>query len=424
MKRKMLRKLKASATSAAMGLVVSGCATSDLPTMDERLERVGTALFEAADKETPASLIKTSQPEPYASIVRQNVSEMQFRFDDNLKTLDIDRLRVRQSRLPQIAPGLSTGSGGAASVELNIRQVLFSGNLSEAMFHEADVEAVGRQIALLETLNDDINDDIETYLSYRENLERAELLGDLQGRLGELLEIAETRLEGGVGTADEVALFQLELTEIETEELIARSNAQVDRSALEDINVSLAPRRFSQKDTLLPTEVLAAIAERDQARSGLAVAQEQTVPRVVLAANAGIEATTGIPSRNAGLRVEANPINFGGNADVLSAEQAVFFAERELEDTVTEVSRETRRLLQQISALQSQEVQTTKLADQAEARLDAFREQFEAGTSGITEAAGLVDILRRSLEQKVDVRYQILNLQNQLASTMGHYWTF
>lgn len=418
----MTKKLKASVASAAMCAVLAGCST-DLPTMDERLEPVAMPLFEA-DEAGAAGLIKTFQPEPYAAIIRQNVLEMQYRFDDNLKTLDIDRLRVRQSRLPQITPGLSTGSGGAASVELNIRQVLFDGDVKEAMFHDADIEAVARQIALLEVLNADINEDIGTYLSYRENTERAELLEDLQVRLEELLDIAETRLEGGIGTADEVALFQLELTEIETEVLIARSNAQADRTALENVDLSLSPRSFSQNSTLPPIEVLAAIAGRDQARSDLALTQEQNVPRVVVAASAGIDAATGIPSRNAGLRVETNPISIGGNADILSAEQAVFFAERELEETMTEVSRETRRLLQQIAALQSQETQTAKLADQAEARLMAFREQFEAGSAGITEAAGLVDILRRSLEQKVDVRYRILGLQSQLASMLGHYWTF
>lgn len=405
-----------------MSVAVAGC-SAELPTIDSRLQPVSESLLHKRDESTSSAPLKTAQPEPYASIIRQNITDVEFRFDDNLRALEIARLRVRQSRLPQITPGLSTGSGGVAAVDLNIRQVLFNGDLSDAMFHDANIDAVGRHIELLDSLNDNILEDIGTFLSYRENLERSELLNELSGELEALLGIAETRLEGGIGTADDVALFKLELAEIETEALIARSDAEVDRETLENIDVSLAARSFAQSGNLPPMDVLAAVADRDAARSNLAVLQEEIEPRVVVAASAGIDAATGTPSRNAGLRVEAAPLSFGGNADVLAAKQAVTLADRELEETVSDVSRDTRRLLQQIEALKAQENQTKKLAGQAEDRLEAFREEFQAGSASLTEAAGLVDILRRTLERKVDVRYAILDRQSQLAAILGHFWS-
>lgn len=418
----MRRKNRVAAASVTfLAVFLAGC-SSALPTIDARLEAVAKPLLDEENDDRQAFFLKTSQPEPYAAIIRRNVEEIQFRFDDNLRTLEIARLRVKQGRLPQITPGLSTGLGGVAAVELNIRQVLFNGDLSKAMFHDADFQAVKRHIELLDALNSDILEDIETYLSYRENLERNELLTDLASRLEKLLSTAETRLEGGIGTVDDVTLFKLELTEVETEALIAKSDADVDLSALENINASLAPRSFVNKSGLPPIEVLAAIAERDAARSNLAVIKEEAEPRVVVVANAGFDTATGSPTKNAGLRVEADPISFGGNTNIMSAEQEVFLAERELERALTDVSRETRRLLQQIAALKAQRTQTDFLVEQTQERLEDFRDQFLAGTSGLPEAAGLVDTLRRSLEQKVEVRYRILRLQGELCANLGHFW--
>ncbi|MDA9865387.1 TolC family protein [bacterium] len=410
-------------SAVAMAMSLAGCSV-ELPTIDDRLKPIAKPLLVDGADQGGEPILKTSQPEPYASIIRQNYGEVRFRFDDNLRTLEIDRLRVRQSRLPQITPGLSTSVRSVASVDLNIRQVLFNGDLSKAMFQDADMQAVNRQIDLLESLNDDVLEDILTYLSYRENTERSRLLSNLARRLEDLLSVAETRLQGGIGTADEVTLFQLELTEVETEALIAKSDAAVDLSTLENINARIPPRPFVENNSLLPIEILSALAGRDQARVDLAVAKEESEPRLVLAANTGINSMTGVLSNNAGLIVEADPLQFGGDADILSAEQAVFLAERELDDTVLDVEKETRRLLQQISALQTQERQTSVLVDQTQLRLDAFQEQFLAGSSGLSEAAGLVDTLRRSLEQKVDVRYRILSLQSELAANLGHFWEF
>lgn len=420
----MSRKSRMStAPAVAIAFVLAGCSV-ELPTIDGRLEPIANPLLVDESAEGSGPILKTTQPEPYASIIRQNYDEVRFRFDDNLRTLEIARLRVRQSRLPQITPGLSTGTAGAVAVDVNVRQVLFNGDLSKAMFHEANIQAVNRQIALLETLNNDVLEDVETYLSYRENTERNMLLSDLAERLEELLSVAETRLQGGIGTANDVTLFQLELTEVETEALIAKSDAAVDLSTLGNINASLPPQNFVQNNSLPAIEVLAAIASRDEARGDLVVAKEEAEPRLVVRGTTGIDASTGLLSRNAGLAVEADPLQFGGDADILTAEQAVFLAERELEETVADVEKETRRLLQQIAALKTQEKQTSLLVDQTQSRLDAFGEQFLAGSSGLSEAAGLVDTLRRSLEQKVDVRYRILRLQSELAANLGYFWDF
>lgn len=418
----MVKKSRISTVNmVVLALSISGCSV-DLSRIDDRLEPIASPLLSGG--ETGAALPKTNQPEPYASIVLKNFEEVEFRLDDNLKTLENSRLRARQSQLPQVTPGASVGSSGIAGIDLGFRQVLLNGDLSKAIFHDADVQAVNRQITLLQAVNTDVLEDIQIYLSYHENIEREALLSDLTLLLEDLISLAKTRLEGGIGTADEVTLFKLELTEVQTDALIARSNAKVDLSSLNDVDASLSPTSFRQQSAHLPIEVLAAIADRDEARSNLTVVKEAAEPRLVLEATARIGVTTISPVSNAGLSVEADPIRFGGNPDILEAEQAAFLAERELEETISEVERDTLRLLQQISALESQEKQTTLLVDQTQARLEGFRERFLSGNAGLSEAAGLIDTLRRALEQKVDVQYGILNLQSELTAKLGHFWEF
>ena len=411
-----------AAVAALLAMSLAGC-TNVLPSIDARLKPIAAPLL--ADQAGDASnFLSTPQPEPYASIIRKNFNEVQFRFDDNIRTLENGRLRARQSRLPQVIPSASLGTSGLAGVDLGFRQALTNGDLSKALFHDADIQAVSRQITLLEALNNDVLDDIDTYLEYHENIEREALLSELAGRLDDLLSVAETRLQGGIGTADEVALFSLELTEVQTEALIAKSNASVELSSLDKINASIPPRTFVRQKTHLPIEVLAAVAERDEAQSNLAVVTETAEPRLVLEATGRFGVTTVSPVSNAGIRVETDPIQFGGNADILEAEQNAFLAERELEQTIFEVERDTLRLLQQIAALKIQEEQTVLLVNQTQSRLEGFRARFQAGNVGFSEAAGLVDTLRRSLEQRVEVKYRILGLQSELAASLGHFWTF
>jgi len=376
--------------------VLAGC-TAVIPELDSALDPVSQPLLATSIETGNTPVLEPAQTGAYASIIETNFAEVRFRFDSNFEELRINRLGAQQTRLPKIIPGASANVNGSATLQVGVRQPLFNKNSYEAQFRDADIQAVRRQIILLQALNDEVSEDIETYFSYHRNLERTEFLADLAVQLEDLLGLAETRFDGGIGTASEVSLFQLELTDIETEAQISRSNAAVDLAELEDMDVSSPPQPFKRLDVHLPIDVLFAIADRDQRKSDLHVARVANEPKVVLEAQAGYDFTTGLPTSRAGVSVDTDEIELGGDTDILLAEQNLFLAEREVVEAFSDLESDIQRTLEQISALEDQQVQTDLLAQQAQGRLDAFDLQFQSGQSSLTEAASLIDVLRGSL---------------------------
>jgi len=386
-------------------LTMAGC-TSIVTDLGAELEPIAQPLLATDSEDQTAPLPSINQPEPYASIIAQNLGEMGFRFDGNLRDLQIARLKTDQSRLPSFTPGASANVDGSTIAQLGMRQVLFAGGLYEAQFHDADVRAVVRQLELLEAVSKDASSDIDAYLSYHKNLELQSMLTDFSTRLEDLLDLADRRLQGG-----------------NTEAQIAASNASVDLASLSGIDVSAPPTDFSYNSDRLPLQVLTSMAKTHEARSALQLAQKSAQPNVVLNASVGLDLKTRLPNRNAGIAIEAEPIAIGGNVDILAAEQNVFLASNELNETRNELQRETQKLVQQIAALRVQSAQSDALVGQASSRLDTFEDRFLAGSSSLSEAAGLVDTLRRSMESSVDVRYRIYDLQRKLAEISGAYWS-
>ena len=83
----MVKKSRISTVNmVVLALSISGCSV-DLSRIDDRLEPIASPLLSGG--ETGAALPKTNQPEPYASIVLKNFEEVEFRLDDNLKTLSL-----------------------------------------------------------------------------------------------------------------------------------------------------------------------------------------------------------------------------------------------------------------------------------------------------------------------------------------------
>jgi len=394
-----------------------GCSTI-VSEVDPKLTAVAGDVISAKDEGRGAQAPHSAQPNPYAAILQRNFAEMQYRFDTNLRT------EARQGRYPQLRPGASARLDGDVIANVGVRQVLYDGGLYEAAFHDADVKAIGRQIDLLITVSDKASDDMVDYLNYRKNKELEATFTQLSHHLEKLLALAETRMNGGIGAYDEVVLFQLKLSEIMTEAQIAQSNAAVDVAALKDIDVSLAPAPFSFSQDHLPLSVMSALAAQYEARSAVQLAKRQSRPTLSLDADANYNLNTGTPGTGVGLTIDAAPVRFGGDVAVMEAEQALYVARQELNETVAEVRREQERLEMQIAALRLQATQTTELADKTQLRLAQFAGRFQAGSANLTEAAGIVDTLRRTLESQISVRYRILDLERQLAELTGAFWSF
>jgi len=376
----------------------------------------------ATDAKQLGSYLSPAQSGPYSAILDAKYQDMRFGFDNNFRTLKISRLGNLQSLLPQLQPGARATAGGGVEVNLRLEQVIFDGGVYRAKHASDDHAAILRQILHLRDLNGKASEELSVFLSYQQNTETHALLTRLSSYFDDLLHLADTRVKGGIGAASEVSLFQLKLSEIETDARIAEADAAADLASLAVDVVGIQADEFQFHDTHLPLAILEAIANRDLKESELKLAKSEAVPQVVLEGSAGFDVLTGLPTTNAGVSVDSSPIAIGGNVGVKYAKQELAMADYELRTAIKEAERETRRIKARITALQDQLVQTENLAKQAKARFYGFSDQFRAGSASISEAAGLLETMRQSQETQVRLKYQILDYQRQLAEQGGHFW--
>jgi len=420
------KRTKSARMKRSLGIILlctTACTGNPIPT-DPALGSVVDPLFERASQETaPEINISVNQAEPYAAIISQNFDERRFVFDSNARQLQLSNFGSQQIRYPQFRPGGQIRANGTTSLSLNVSQSLYDGGAAEAQKFAGQTTAITREIENLALLNDNIAEDILEYLNYHRNLKTVSVLGGFSGQLRDLLDLAETRFSGGIGTANEVSLFQLQLAEIETDIAIARSNAELAISRLVTHDVEKLRAKPTQPQLLedrIPLEVMAALAARESSRSALEIARSNVLPQVSAVANVGFDPRSGLPTDDIGIDVSVNdPITFGGNTNLRIAEEDLQLAELDLAEATQDVQLQIRQLLQEFSALQAQQAQTASLADQAQARLDGFEELFLAGEAGITEAVSLIDTVQSTAATQIDLEFQLIETQVEVARLSG-----
>jgi len=397
----------------------AACTVEQIP-IDPELGPLADPLLERAAQETPAAItIAVAQPDPYAAIIAGNFEDVRFLFDSNSRQLNLSNFGSQQILYPQVRPGAQARVSGASSLTLNVSQILFDAGAASAQSFVGQTAAISREIENLAELNDEIVEDINLYLDYHRNLKTADVLGGFSGQLRDLLSLAQTRASGGIGRANEVPLFQLQLAEIEADIAIARSNAKLALARLADhdpAKLNIAPLQPKLLEDRIPLAVMEALAEREGRRSELEVARSNTRPQVVAVANAGFDPLTGLPTNDVGIDIQANePFTIGGNTNLRIAQENVQLAEMELAEAIKQAELNASQLLQELDALRAQEEQLGALAAQAQARLDGFQELFLAGEADITDAVSLIDTVQTTASMQISLEFQIRETQVELA---------
>jgi len=263
--------------------------------------------------------------------------DRRFVFDSNARQLQLSNFGSQQIRFPQFRPGGQIRANGTTSLSISVSQSLYDGGAAKAQKFAGQTTAITREIENLTELNDNIAEDIVEYLNYHRNLKTVTVLGGFAEQLRDLLTLAETRFSGGIGPANEVSLFQLQLAEIETDIAIARSNAELSLSRLAKHDLEKLRTKPTQPKLLedrIPLDVMAALAARESSRSALEVARSNVLPQVTAVASVGFDPRNGLPNDDIGIDVTVNdPVTFGGNTNLRIAKEDLQLAELDL-DTV------------------------------------------------------------------------------------------
>lgn len=393
------------------------------PEVGEDLHAISAPLLTYATAEQPDAInIASNQPAPYADFVAKNLEKSRFRFESNARKFDLSRIATKQEYQPQLRPGLRFDLDGDPEATLNLTQILFDGNVREARIRRSDAEAVLQHISILSETNNAVSEDLETYFSYWQQKELNEALTSIADWIDDISKTAKTRAEGGIGNSGEVSLFELKLAEFRTEAAIAASQAQVDLIALGHAAAKKTPVPVHFDRGSTPLEVSQRLAQRAVARYDLELAKRQRRPAVSFQGDANLNLDGGETTTTKDLVVEGPSLSLGQPAKLLVAQEALQLAEHELQDTKSEIEQDLKRLTSQISALKTQHAASKSLHAQARKRLDAFPDLFLAGNANLTEATSLADTLKRAMESEISVKYQILNLQNEMARLTGSFW--
>lgn len=365
-----------------------------------------------------------AQPEPYAQIIIANYKTQSFRLENNARRLEFSRFGSLELMYPQVHPGLRVGTTGNAVIRLDISQTLYDGGLSSAQAFNAEALAIARQIDILSQLDDDIVEDISQYLDYHQGLETVALLTQTSGQLNELLDLAEVRIDGGIGTNDEVALFALKVAEIDTDIQIAQSKADLARGYLAQYSskdLDVPPSTLAFEENRPPLLLMAALADRELARSEYEIARSKARPQVSLEGSVAIDLAIGKSVPGVTLDIgRDDPISLFGNKELQLAAEEFSFKDLELQEATREVELEAQQLISEISALQEQLARTEDLAMQSQDRLDEFQDRFLSGTATIGEAVSLIDTVDRVLDSKISIKYRVLAAELKLASLTGN----
>ncbi|SLN56699.1 Outer membrane efflux protein [Pseudooctadecabacter jejudonensis] len=404
-------------------MCTGACTLVPIPT-DPELDPVAAPLIERSDPEMAGDFnLLVEQPDPYAAIIAQNFDELRFLFEGNARQLQLSNFGSQQIRYPQFRPGAQLRSTGSASLTINVSQSLYDGGAASAQQYSGQTAAIAREIENLAELTDEVAEDINFYLDYHRNLKTISILREFSRELEDLLDLANTRRSGGIGRANEVSLFEFQLAEVQTDIAIAQSSAELALARLSNLDAQLLqipPRDLNLLQDRIPLSVMEALAERENQRSALEVARSNARPQVTAVASAGFDPATGLPTDNLGIDVSVNdPITIGGNTNLRIAEEDLRLAELQLEDAKQDAQLRIRQILQEVNALQAQQVRAGALASQARNRLAGFEDLFLAGEANITDAVSLIDTVQATTESQIDLEFQLKEAQLELARLSG-----
>lgn len=384
-------------------------------------------IFEPALAGQLESLIETRQGAPYNQIVLANFARDEFLIAFSSEQLELSRARDSQIWLPKLRPSAQLSSKGRPTVGVNVEQFLYDGGIYDATSFQTDAAAKLEQVEILKDINSQISDDIATYLDVHRNLMTINRFEGLITRINRLLKTAETRASGGISTGNEVTLFELKKVEAESEIAVARSTARLKTAALSNslgINITqVSPTSLVLMNDRLPLDVLAALAQYEVDRSAVEVARAEATPKVSLTGNVQYDIANGTPSSTGGISVgsdQALPLN--GFSPVISATQDLRLSAFQLQRASEETQLRVNELRGEIDVLRQQSLRIGSLVRIAENRLNQFDDQFLAGSANITEAAGLIDTLRRSLETQIETDFNVLEIERELAEITGSFF--
>ncbi len=322
--------------------------------------------------------------------------------------------------LPRIGPNISLTSLSDIVSQLIVEQVLFDngGKKAERAFAKADVEVAA--VTLAEDVNGRVFEALSLYLDASRARERLALEGRTLEDMSRFEWIMSERVKGGVSDMSDLSILRSRLAEIR-EEIAGQKEAEA--TALAELNAMASAPLGSVKglsevvvdaNSGRALDVLLAEAEAERDVAQAVVARAGLLPSLTAGG------TVGSGDSGIGLNLRSEQlIGLGTGAELRAVEAQKEAAARRKVQASEDSNRVVRRLDARLNALSRQVGEASKLRDTAQANLDLFQAQYDAGQRQVMDVVGVYETFAERQVRALALKYELALARIELARHLG-----
>lgn len=356
----------------------------------------------------------------YATVAQSILAAGAASAESELRVKRLTAKARSKNWLPSIGPDVNLSSLGSIAASLLLDQALFDNGRRKAErdFAAADVEVAA--VTLVADLNQRVYDGLKLYIEAQRARELAGITETSLTRMAEFERIMRVRMEGGLSDPSEVHVITQKRAEMEAS---LSSEREGLRSALAELDTLTA----SPLDGLTglsplpadagapePLSVLIAKGESARVLAEVKVARSGLMPG--LGAKASVDKGGDL---SGGLSLDGDVLGFGRKDSLQALAESEQVAVRKVDEAKRDADRRIVALNREITSLEAQSAQESKVLAQMETNLTLFTEQYEAGRRSLIELASQFEELVSMKRSQASVKYQIALARMEIALLRG-----
>lgn len=321
--------------------------------------------------------------------------------------------------LPRIGPQISLTSLGSVVANLVVDQVLFDNGRREGerAFAIADVEVAA--VKLAQSTNDRVYTALDLFVSAAEGREKAELSKETLTDMARFEWVMSERVRGGVSDQSDLNILRQKLAEIRADK---DRNIELERTSIAELNAMSVrplgdlqgiPRFDVDARAAQPLSVVLAEAEKTRAVAQAKVDRAGQLPGLSAGGTVG-------DGTDLGLHVKSDTLlGLGTGASLRAIETTREAASRRVAQATEDENRALRKLESQIAAKSRQAAEARSISTQAQANLDIFQRQYDAGQRQVMDVVGVYETFARQQETEITLKYEVIRLRLEMARIQG-----
>lgn len=322
--------------------------------------------------------------------------------------------------LPRIGPNISLTSLSDVVSQLIVEQVIYDNGRKKAerAFAKADVEVAA--VTLAEDVNGRVFEALSLYLDASQARERLALERRTLENMSRFEWIMSERVKGGVSDMSDLNILRSRLAEIRE---VMAGQREAEATALAELN-AMAARPLGGVSGLSEVRVEAGAVRaidvlRAEAEAGRDTA-EAVVARAGLLPGLTAGGTLGEGGGGIGLNLRSEQLlGLGTGSDLRALEAEKEAAARRKAQAGEDSDRVVQRLDAQLSALARQVGEASVLRDTAQANLDLFQAQYDAGQRDVMDVVGVYETFAARQVRALALKYELALARLELARHLG-----